>query len=126
LEQIIRHLLKMVHFLDTYHKEKCRNFTEAIKSDGLEVHRSKIYLYLQLVWDTIVMQKFLTNPFQHMTDFKYLEPSITNQNYIRDEVKKSLNLGNACYHSAEIFLSLYFYSRTLNIKINKTSLSSVL
>jgi hypothetical protein len=31
---------------------------------------------------------------------------ITNQNLIQEEIKRRLNLGNACYHSVQNFLSI--------------------
>jgi hypothetical protein len=37
----------MLHLLDTNHKEKYRNFLEAIRNDGLEVHKTNIHSHLQ-------------------------------------------------------------------------------
>jgi hypothetical protein len=31
--------------------------------------------------------------------FKYLERTVTNQNFIQEEIKRRLNFDNACYHS---------------------------
>jgi hypothetical protein len=37
--------------------------------------------------------------------FKYLGTTLTDQNYIRDEIKSRLNSGNACYYSVQNLLS---------------------
>jgi hypothetical protein len=37
--------------------------------------------------------------------FRYLGMRVTNQNLIYKEIKRRLNLGNACYHSVQNLLS---------------------
>jgi len=34
-------------------------------------------------------------------DFKYLGTTLTNQNYIQEEIKNRLKSGNACCHSVQ-------------------------
>jgi len=41
----------------------------------------------------------------------------TNQNYIQEECKSSLNSGDACYHSVQKLLSSSFLTKNINIKI---------
>ena len=35
--------------------------------------------------------------FENVENFKYLGVTATNTNYIREEVKRRINMGNACY-----------------------------
>jgi hypothetical protein len=46
--------------------------------------------------------------------------TLTNQNYIHDEIKSSLNSGNVCYYSVQILLSSCLAAKNLKIKIYKT------
>jgi hypothetical protein len=48
-----------------------------------------------------------------------------NKNSIQEEIKSNLKSGNACYHSVENLLSTSLLSKTLKIKIYRTTLLSV-
>jgi hypothetical protein len=52
--------------------------------------------------------------------FKYLGKTLTHQNYIQEEIKSKLKLGNACYHSVQNILSSSFLTKNLKIKIYRT------
>jgi hypothetical protein len=39
--------------------------------------------------------------FQRVEQFKYLGKTLTNQNYMQEEIKSRLKSGNACYHSVQ-------------------------
>jgi hypothetical protein len=45
--------------------------------------------------------------------FKYAEKTLPSQNYTHEEIKSSLNLGNACCY-------LFYYSKRLYIKLYVT------
>jgi hypothetical protein len=42
--------------------------------------------------------------FEKVAQFRYFWTTITNQNTIQEEIKRRLNLGNACYHSVQNLL----------------------
>jgi hypothetical protein len=48
--------------------------------------------------------------------FRYLGTTITNQNFVQEEIKRRLNSCNACYHSVQNILSSRLLSK--NIKQN--------
>jgi hypothetical protein len=47
---------------------------------------------------------------------KYFGMTITNQNCINKEIKKLLNSGNACYHSAQNFCLPICYLKMQQLK----------
>jgi hypothetical protein len=49
--------------------------------------------------------KIAKRSFENVSQFKYFGTTVTNQNFIREEIKMSLNSGNACYHSVQTLLS---------------------
>ena len=60
-----------------------------------------------------------------LEEFKYLGTRLTNQNYIREEIKSRLKLWNACYHSVQNLLSSRLLYKNLKIKIHRTIILSV-
>jgi hypothetical protein len=42
---------------------------------------------------------------EDVVNFKYFGTTLTDQNCMHEEIKSSLNLGNACYHSVQSLLS---------------------
>jgi hypothetical protein len=52
--------------------------------------------------------------------FKYLGTTVTNQNYIQEEIESRLKSGNACCHSLQNLVSSSLISKSLKIKIHRT------
>jgi len=58
--------------------------------------------------------------FERVEEFKYLGTTLTNQNFIVEEIKSRLRSGNACYHSVQNLLSSRLLSKNLKIKKYRT------
>ena len=54
---------------------------------------------------------------ERVEEFKYLGTTLRNKNYIQEEIKIRLKLGNACYYLVQNFLSSSLLSKKLKIKI---------
>jgi hypothetical protein len=49
----------------------------------------------------------------------------TNQNLIQEEIKRTLNLANACYHSVQNLSSSCLLPKNVKIRIHKTTILPV-
>jgi hypothetical protein len=89
-----------------------RNFAKAPKNSealvfaskdiGLEINTDKSK-YMVMSRDQNAGRSYNTKTdsksFVRVEQFRYLGTKITNKNYIQEEIKSRLKLGNACYHS---------------------------
>ncbi|KAJ4447560.1 hypothetical protein ANN_09567 [Periplaneta americana] len=64
--------------------------------------------------------------FEEVEKFKYLGATVTNINDTREEIKRKINMGNACYYSVEKLLSSSLLSKNLKVRIYKTVILPVL
>ena len=55
-----------------------------------------------------------------MEKFKFLGVTVTNTSDILDEIKRRINMGNACYYSLEKILSPRLLSKKLKVTTYKT------
>jgi hypothetical protein len=58
--------------------------------------------------------------FQNAEEFKYMGTTVTNETLIDEEIKRTLNLGNACYQSFQNLLSFCLLSGNVKFKIYET------
>jgi hypothetical protein len=61
--------------------------------------------------------------YEHVVQFKYLGTTVTNENFIQEEIKRRLNSGNACYHSVQNLLSSRLLSKSIKIRIQNYKFS---
>jgi hypothetical protein len=98
-------------------KKNTETFIDASKEIGLEINVDKTK-YMLLSHDQNVGQnrdiKIGNSSFENVSQFIYLGTTLTNQNLIQEEIKRKLNSGNACYHSAQNLLSSRLLSKTKN------------
>jgi hypothetical protein len=87
----------------------------ASKEAGLEVNTEKTK-YLLLSRHQNAGQnhdiKIANRSFENAAQFKYFGTTTSNQNLIQEEIKRSLNSGNACYHSVQSLLSSPLLTKT--------------
>jgi hypothetical protein len=61
--------------------------------------------------------KITNRSFENVSHLKYLETTVTDKNLVEEEIKKGLNSGNACYHSAQTLLSSRILSKTVKTRL---------
>ena len=86
----------------------------ASKETGIEVNADKTK-YMVMSRDQNAGQshsmKIDNSSFEMVEEFKNFGKTLTNQNSIQEEIKSSLNSGNACYHSVQNILSFSLLSK---------------
>ena len=101
-------------------KESAEALIVASKEIGLEVNADKTK-YMVMSRDQNGGQshsmKNDNSSFKRVEEFKYLGTTLTNKNYIQEEIKSRLKLGNAYYHLVQNILPFSFLSKNLNIRI---------
>jgi hypothetical protein len=61
--------------------------------------------------------KIANRSFEGVAKFKYLGTTLTDQNFMQEEIKSRLKLENACYHSVQSLLSSHLLSKNVKVKI---------
>jgi ribosomal protein S2 len=82
-------------------KKTMETFIYASKEVGLEVNTEKTKYMLLSCHQNVGKNhdmKIATRYFENVAKFRYLGTTITNENQIQEEIKRRLNLDNACYH----------------------------
>jgi hypothetical protein len=58
--------------------------------------------------------------FERVEEYKYLGTTLTNQNSIEEEIKNTLQSGNACHNSVQNLLSSSLLSKNIKTEIHRT------
>ncbi|KAJ4438954.1 hypothetical protein ANN_14908 [Periplaneta americana] len=104
-------------------RENTEILLEASKAIGLEVNPEKSKYMIMSRDQNIVRNgtiKIEDLSFEEVEKFKYLGATVTNINDTREEIKRRINMGNACYYSVEKLLSSSLMSKNLKVRIYKT------
>ncbi|KAJ4444220.1 hypothetical protein ANN_06011 [Periplaneta americana] len=110
-------------------RENTEILLEASKAIGLEVNPEKTK-YMIMSRDGNIVRNGNINigdlSFEEVEKFKYLGATVTNINDTREEIKRRINMGNACYYSVEKLFSSSLLSKNLKVRIYKTVILPVL
>ncbi|KAJ4440337.1 hypothetical protein ANN_08476 [Periplaneta americana] len=110
-------------------RENTEILLEASKAIGLEVNPEKTKYMIMSRDQNIVRNgniKIGDLSYEGVENFKYLGATVTNINGTREEIKRRINMGIACYYSAEKLLSSSLLSKNLKVRIYKTVILPVL
>ncbi|KAJ4427400.1 hypothetical protein ANN_25021 [Periplaneta americana] len=110
-------------------RENTEILLEASRAIGLEVNPEKTKYMIMSRDQNIVRNgniKIGDLSFEEVEKFKYLGATVTNINDTREEIKRRINMGNACYYSVKKLLSSSLLSKNLKVRIYKTVILPVL
>ncbi|KAJ4446527.1 hypothetical protein ANN_13223 [Periplaneta americana] len=109
-------------------RENTEILLEASKAIGLEVNPEKTKYMIMSRDQNIVRNgniKIGDLSLEGVEKFKYLRATVKNINDTREEIKRRINMGNACYYSVEKLLSSSLLSKNLKVRIYKTDILPV-
>ncbi|KAJ4426471.1 hypothetical protein ANN_27285 [Periplaneta americana] len=104
-------------------RENAEILLEASKEIGLKVNPEKTEYMIMSRVQNIVRNgtiKVGDLSFEEVEKFKRLGATVTDINDTREEIKRRINMGNACYYSVEKLLSSSLLSKNLEVRIYKT------
>jgi hypothetical protein len=104
-------------------KKNTETLNYASKEVGLDINLQKTKHILLSCHQNVGQNrdiKIANRMCENVSQFKYFGTTVQNQNLIQEEIKRRLNSGNVCYHSAQNLLSSRLLSKNLQMLIYKT------
>jgi hypothetical protein len=104
-------------------KKNTEALLDANKKVGLKGNPEKTEYMLKSRTQKIEQKhskKIANRSFEVVAKFRYHERTLTDENFMHEEIKSGLNSGNACYHSVQSLLSSSLLSGNVKVKIYKT------
>jgi hypothetical protein len=108
--------------IDTIQKNT-KALLDSSKEVGLEVNPEKTKYMLMSHCQKAGQRhsiNIVNTSFEDVAKLKYMRTTLTDQNYMHEEIESRLNSGNACYHSVQNLLSSCLLSRNVKVKICKS------
>jgi hypothetical protein len=103
-------------------KKNAEDLVIASKEIGLEVNAARTK-YMVMSQNQNAGQnhnkKIDSKCFERVEEFKYLGTTLTNRNFIHEEIKSRLKSENACYHSVQNLLSCRLLPKTRRLGYTK-------
>jgi hypothetical protein len=99
---------------------------DVVKEVGLEVNSEKTK-YMLMSRKKAGQKNSIKIPnrsFEGVAKFKYLGTTLTDQNFMQEEIKTKLNMGNVCYHPVQSLLSSRQLSRNVKVKTHNHNFAS--
>jgi hypothetical protein len=96
-------------------KENSETLLESSRDIGLEINAEKTkYMIMSLYPNSGQNQdiRIANESFENVAKLKYLGTTLTNQNYIRDEIKSRLNWRMLAISQSKIFCHFFAYQST--------------
>jgi hypothetical protein len=69
--------------------------------------------------------KMANRSFENVSQFKYFRTTVPIENLVQEEIKKTLNSGNACFNSVQDLLSSRLLSKNVKVRIHKIAILPV-
>ncbi|KAJ4442305.1 hypothetical protein ANN_12173 [Periplaneta americana] len=104
-------------------RENTEILLEASRAIGLEVNPEKTKYMIMSRDENIVRNgniKIGDLSSEEVEKLKYLGGTVTNINDTLEEIKRKINMGNACYYSVKKLLSSTLLSKNVKVRIYKT------